>query len=56
MILWMIGMLFTLGITTEEDEKISQQIKVGIMVAFFWPVVLGFFIRDCINNNKKEDK
>lgn len=63
MIIWLIGMMFTLGLLHEEMDSAQKEggwksIQIWLIIIFLWPFSIGFFVRDCVDeyNKSQEDK
>ena len=46
MTIWLIGILFTWGLTIGEDDDdgLGYSIKLALCVTFLWPIILGVFV------------
>ena len=51
LIIWTIGVMFTLGLVhTRKDCKRWEEIVLGLLIVIMWPFVLGISIRNTLKD------
>lgn len=54
--IWTIGVLFTSAFALHGEKlSVRQQFTVLAMIVLFWPLVLGFAVRDAMEKRKEDD-
>lgn len=49
--IWFIGHWFSIGFVLEESNS-KEGFLGAILLLFFWPLLLGCFVRDCLVGNE----